>query len=203
MCWSVDQKRLSSWHNHCFLLHKEQNLQVGGKKEKKKRIYFCTKLILSLACVLFVLWAVVYGKAYSTRQEAIQIYGERRRAFSTLVTVAFSLPFPARRCRTGMSFSLPLPVFEKGDLNFCHLFFVDCSPMFFYGQKKKKLIKKRELDWVLCCYRWSTWRCQTYKKSLLILRLWLSTENKVKLLINTQNNHNTWEHLYKPFNTKL
>lgn len=48
-----EQKRLSSWHNHCFLSHKEQNLQVRGeRKKKKKKIYFCTKVILSLACVL-------------------------------------------------------------------------------------------------------------------------------------------------------
>lgn len=51
------------------------------KKNTWKKIYFCTKVILSLACVLcsfpsplyFLLWAVIYvvEKAYSTRQEAI------------------------------------------------------------------------------------------------------------------------------------
>lgn len=34
-----DQKRLSLWHNHCFLSHKEQNLQLRGEKGKKKSIF--------------------------------------------------------------------------------------------------------------------------------------------------------------------
>lgn len=143
-----DQKRPSSWYNHCFLPHKEQNLQVGGE------IYFCTKVILSLACVLaFVLWAVVYGEAYSTRQEAIQIYGERSRAFGTLVTVAFSLPFSARHCRTGTSFLLLLPIFFKRRFEF--LSFVLCglfSDVLSWTRKKKRLIKKPcELRCLLCC----------------------------------------------------
>lgn len=92
-----------------------------------------------MACVLFsvVLWAVVYGRADSTRQEAILIL---KSGSGASVTVAFSLPFPARRCRTGLSFHYYCLFFKKkkkGDLHF-----VICSMwvvlMFFHGQKKQK-----------------------------------------------------------------
>lgn len=105
-----DQKRLSSWHNHCFLSHKEQNLQLRGEKGKKK-IYFCTKVILSLACVLFCfvgcrIWKRLLDKARGNpdlRWEKSSFWhlGNRRLFFA----------ISARRCRTGMSFLLLLPIF--------------------------------------------------------------------------------------------
>lgn len=103
-----------------------------GKKKKtlgagKKKIYFCTKVILSLACVLcspppsfsFLLWAVIYvvekrliwrGKRqfYSLKHfffvRFFSLKAERSRPLRHLsVTVAFTLPFSACRYRMGMS----------------------------------------------------------------------------------------------------
>lgn len=127
--------KLSSWHNRRFLC------RIGGKKKKmfkwerkkktlgagKKKIYFCTKVILSLACVLcspppsfsFLLWAVIYvvekrliwrGKRqfYSLKHfffvRFFSLKAERSRPLRHLsVTVAFTLPFSACRYRMGMS----------------------------------------------------------------------------------------------------
>lgn len=48
-----DQKRLSSWHNHCFLSHKEQNLQLrGGKRKKKKNLFLYKGNFIPCLCTL-------------------------------------------------------------------------------------------------------------------------------------------------------
>ena len=56
---SVIRKKLSLWHNHCFLCCIDSKMFKWKKKRKRnkkktlgKKIYFCTKVILSLACVL-------------------------------------------------------------------------------------------------------------------------------------------------------
>lgn len=162
----------------------EEKKKEIEKKNTWKKIYFCTKVILSLACVLcsfpsppfFLLWAVIYvvEKAYSTRQEAILqvefffLFLKRWEESSALAPfgncVAFTLPFstppPSRRHRTGMS-SLIIIIFFclflKGD-GILSLWVV---LMFFSFMDRKKRLLKKNLQ---TKHRWFLCRVKKYKK---------------------------------------
>lgn len=132
------QKKLSLWHNHCFLSHKQQNAQEGGKK-KDLFLYKCN--FVPCLCTSFVLWAVIYGKAYSTRQSRFTLrevglwhLGNRR--------LFFAISSPS--LQDGNVFSLLLSIFKKKKkkIEFHRLLCVVlwCS---FMDRKKEKLIKKK------------------------------------------------------------
>lgn len=132
------QKKLSLWHNHCFLSHKQQNAQEGGK-EKDLFLYKCNFVLCLCTFLLFC------GLSYTeklTRRGNPDLRWEKS-GFGTLASVAFSLPFPARRCRMGMSFhySCLFKKKKKKKLNFiicCGLF----SDVLSWTEKKKSLWKK-------------------------------------------------------------
>lgn len=90
------------------------------------------------------------GKAYSTRQEKYFRLKARCKRSSWLWhlgnCVAFTLPFSTCRCKMGTSsFIIFLSIFKE--IEFCHLFYVGCSLMF-YLSWTEKVIKKlqSELD---------------------------------------------------------
>lgn len=183
-----NQEKLSLWHNHCFLCCIDGKMFEFKKWEKKKntwkKIYFCTKVILSLAHVLcsfpFLLWALIYVVEKLIRQENFQIENVRREEWSALALLVTVSPllchFSTRRCKTGMSSFIIFFFWSifKGDGIFviCSLWVVLwCS--IFHGQKKKTVIKKLKVtDRLLipckCRRKGATRQRETYKKLLLL-----------------------------------
>lgn len=112
------------------------------KKEKKtlRKDLFLYKGNFIPAYVLcsfpFLLWAVVNVVEKLIRQETEK--GERKSWLWHLGNcVAFYFcHFQPRRCKSGVSsFIIFFCLFLK-EMEFCHLFFVVCSLMFFHGHKK-------------------------------------------------------------------
>lgn len=65
VCWKCIQEKLSLRHNHCFLCCIDGKVQEKEKSTKKKntlkKIYFCTKVILSLAYVFISFCGLLYA----------------------------------------------------------------------------------------------------------------------------------------------
>lgn len=131
----------------------EKKKEKEKKNTWKKKFYFCTKVILSLACVPFFP-PIFCGPSYTLwkkliQQDNFQIenFFKKVRGVSRLWhlgnCVAFTLPFSTRRRkRRECLLSLYFCLFLKRRWNFCHLFFVGCSLMFYLSWTEKKVIKK-------------------------------------------------------------
>lgn len=144
----MTQSLLSLLHRRCKKKRK--------KKNTWKKIYFCTKVILSLACVLcsfpFLLRAVVYVVEKLIQRGNFQIENFKLRrivGFGTSVTVSPLLchfqPVAARwECLLSLYFCRFL---RRWNFVICSLWVVLwCS--IFHGQKKRLLKKTQsELDW--------------------------------------------------------
>lgn len=187
VCWTgVSRKGWAHGTITAFCRIKSKTFKWEAKR-KKKKIYFCTKVILSLACVL-----LFCGLSY---MEKLTQRGKRQSRFTVreVELLAPWLPSPflchfqpvaaGRECL----FLLLLPIFKKkGDIEF--LSFVLCGLFsdVLSRTEKKNLIKKY-VSWTDFCavmlQMINSALPNVQKRILLTLRLWLSTRNKVKLLI--------------------
>lgn len=143
-----DQKRPSSWHNHCFLPHKEQNLQVRGGDLFLYKGNFIPCLCTCFCFVGCRIWESLLDEARGNpdlRWEKSSFWhlGNRR--------LFFAIFSPS--LQDGNVFFVTFAYFFLKEIwifVICSLWVVlRCS---FMDKKKKRLIKKTcELHCLLCC----------------------------------------------------